>query len=339
MKRILLAALLGLVMLAGCKSKNGAPKAPDVKVSEKLELKIERTDRDLAALDINNLAGAGAALKSRYGSFIDLYSDGILGIGTTSSPEYAQGLYAFLTYPMVQEALSSVNQTFTPEVVESLEEQLSEAFSRYKGTFPSRDVPKVYGFVAGFNQSVMVADSILGIGLDKYLGAGYKNYQSMGVPMYLIRKMDKSMIVPDAMYAWIGSEFPIRRESEPLLSHMVYQGKLLFAVAQMLPNISDSTLFGFTSAQTKWVKKNEKMMWEILVAQKLLFDSELFVRTKMVGEAPFTSIYTKESPGKAASWQGYRIVSAYMRNSGSTLNDLMQENDYQKILDVAKYRP
>lgn len=341
-KLVLLTMVAAAIMGVSCnKSKTGAPQAADVKPAAKaVDVKILRFDKDLAALDVNNLAPSIPTLRKRYGGFIDLYSDGILGIGKTSDPRYIEGLHAFLTYPVVREAFSASSKALTPEVVEILEKELSAAFTLYKGTFPSKAIPQTFfTYVAGFNQSVMITDDALGIGVDKYLGAGYVNYPSLGFPRYLTLKMVKERIPVDMMYAWANSDFPIRKESEPLLSHIVYQGKLEYLVSQMLPEAADTLVFGFTQNQMKWCKKNEKMMWEYLVAQNLLFNSENFVRTKFIEEAPFTNVFSTDSPGKAAVWLGFRIVSNYMRNTKSTLADLMKEDDYQKILAAAKYRP
>lgn len=339
MKKLFFLSILASLFAVGCSNKSGAPKAPDVKAAEAVSVKIIRLDRELGTLNVNDLASVPTRLRAKYGEFFDLYCDGILGIGRTNNPDFQKGLHAFLTYPLVQEGFSESNRVFTPAVITKVEKELSDAFTLYKGTFPDRQIPKVYSYVAGFNQSIMLADGAMGIGLDKYLGAGYKNYSGMGFPRYLIRKMTIDHLPIDAMYGWASGEFPIRSEGEPLLSHMVYQGKLLYLVSQMIPNVSDTLLFGFTDKQMKWVKKNEKMMWEVLIGQKLLFNSAQMVITKMVGEAPFTTIYSTDSPGKSAVWQGFRIVSSYMKNTKSTLSDLMKEDDYQKILDLAKYKP
>ncbi|WP_320054221.1 hypothetical protein [uncultured Acetobacteroides sp.] len=343
MKKLVLLSVMAIAIIGvGChKSKTGAPQAADVKPAEKaVDVKILRFDKDLASLNVNNLAPSIPILKKKYGSFIDLYSDGILGIGKTSDPEYLKGLHAFLTYPVVREAFSASSKAFTPEVISSIEKELSAAFTLYQGTFPNKTIPHIFfTYVAGFNQSVMLTDDALGIGLDKYLGAKYVNYPNMGFPRYLTAKMVKERIPVDVIYAWANSDFPIRKESEPLLSHIVYQGKLMYLVSQMLPNATDTLVFGFTKKQMKWCTKNEKMMWNYLVGQSLLFNSEGFVRTKFIDEAPFTNVFAAESPGRAAVWLGFRIVSDYMRNTKSTLADLMKENDFQKILTAAKYRP
>lgn len=339
MKKLFILSILASLFAVGCSSKSGAPKAPDVKAADAVAVNIIRLDRDLAKSNVNNLTAVGPMIRAKYGEFGELYCEGILGIGRTTSPDFQKGLYAFLTYPVVQEGFSASNRVFTPEVISKVEEELSSAFTLYKGTFPDRQIPKVYSYVAGFNQSMMLADGALGIGLDKYLGADYKNYPSMGFPRYIMRKMTVEQLPVDAMYAWASGEFPIKSASEPLLSHMVYQGKMMYLVSQMMPNVTDTLLFGFTKKQMKWVKNNEKMMWEVLIGQKLLFNTEQMVATKMVGEAPFTTIYSPDSPGKAAVWQGFRIVSSYMKNTGSTLDQLMKEDDFQKILDLAKYKP
>lgn len=342
-KIVLLSAVVALVIMSvSCKkSKTGAPQASDVKAAQTaMSIKLLRFDKDLAALNVNNLGPAVPVLKKKYGTFLDLYSDGILGIGTTADPQYTTGLHAFLTYPVVREAFSASAKAFTPETITKVENDLSAAFSLYKGTFPQKAIPSTFfTYVAGFNQSVMLTDEALGIGLDKYLGVKYVNYPNLGFPRYLIAKMVKERIPVDVMYAWASSDFPIRKESEPLLSHLVYQGKLMYLVSQMVPEAADTLVFGYTKKQMKWCKKNEKMMWEVLVGQNLLFNSDQLVRTKLIDEAPFTNIFSTESPGKAAIWLGFRIVTSYMKNTNATLNQLMKEDDFQKILTAAKYRP
>lgn len=342
MKKIVLLSIVAIALLAvSCKkSKTGAPNAPDVKESNAISISLLRLDRDMAAIDVNNPMVAIPSLQRKYGSNFTLFTDGILGIGKPADPNFRKGLYAFLTYPVVQGAFSEVAKKYDSKAISSLEKDLAEAFSLYKGTFPQKKIPALFfTYVAGFNQSVIITDNALGIGLDKYLGSSYASYVSLGFPRYMLKRMEANRIVLDAVYAWANGDFPIKRESEPLLSHMIYQGKLAYLVSQMVPEVSDTLLFGFSKDQVKWCKKNERMMWEYLIGQKLLFNTEAFVRTKFVEDAPFTNVYSSESPGKAAVWQGFQIVAAYVRNTGASLNDLMAENDYQKILSAAKYRP
>jgi uncharacterized protein YjaZ len=61
---------------------------------------------------------------------------------------------------------------------------------------------------------------------------------------------------------------------------------------------------------------------------------------RFVEPAPFTSAFTTDSPGRAGAWIGWQIVKKYMKkNSGISLQALMSENDYQKILNGSGYSP
>jgi hypothetical protein len=61
---------------------------------------------------------------------------------------------------------------------------------------------------------------------------------------------------------------------------------------------------------------------------------------RFIGPAPFTSVYTNASPGRTGSWLGWQIVKKYMKkNSGVSLQMLMSDNDYQKILNDSGYSP
>jgi hypothetical protein len=60
---------------------------------------------------------------------------------------------------------------------------------------------------------------------------------------------------------------------------------------------------------------------------------------KFIGDAPFTYAFGKESPGRAAVWLGWQIVKAYAENNNLKVKTLMNENDYQKILNKSEYKP
>ena len=85
---------------------------------------------------------------------------------------------------------------------------------------------------------------------------------------------------------------------------------------------------------------NEDQMWDYLLKNDLLFSSDQFTIRKLVGEAPFTSYFTSESPGRAAAWIGFRIIESFMdKNREVPLSEMMLMNDVQAILDGARYDP
>ena len=82
------------------------------------------------------------------------------------------------------------------------------------------------------------------------------------------------------------------------------------------------------------------MMWAFLVEHKLLFNTDKFIIDQFIQDGPFTKDFSKDSPGRAGVWLGYRVVESYMKhNRDIGLNDLMQETDYLKILNLSNYNP
>ena len=107
-----------------------------------------------------------------------------------------------------------------------------------------------------------------------------------------------------------------------------------------MPETSDTILFGYTARQLDFCVHNEKQMWNYLVSHDMLFSTDGFLIRKFTGEAPFTSYFTEESPGRAVVWNGYRIIQSYMKNNPKvSLKDMMVMTDCQDILSGARYRP
>jgi hypothetical protein len=121
---------------------------------------------------------------------------------------------------------------------------------------------------------------------------------------------------------------------------MIYNGQIMFFVKSMLPGHPDSLVMGFTSSQMKFCSMNEDRMWEYLIEEKLLFETDRMIISKFTGYGPFTADFTRESPARAAVWIGWRIVEAYAKNNpDESLADIMHEKNYHRILTLSKYNP
>ena len=108
----------------------------------------------------------------------------------------------------------------------------------------------------------------------------------------------------------------------------------------MLPQQHDTLKTGFSLSQLEWCRRNEIMMWTYLVENKLLFSTDMRTIGRFINAGPFTRDFSRESPSRAAVWLGWQIVRSYMnRNRDVTLEELMLDNDYQGLLNLARYRP
>jgi hypothetical protein len=308
--------------------------------SIKVNIEIRRLEKDLFSLDPGNIVNAVPDLKTRYGDFLQLFSF-VINSGDVNDSSFGDLLTRFCTDKLNNEVYGSVMKLY-PDV-SPFERDLRDAFRHYLHYFPGRNVPAVYTCITGFNNSIITSDSILGIGLDRYLGADCEYYKRLEIYKYLADRMTPENIVPDCMYGWGASEWDFSAlgyTADNVLSEIIHEGKLKYFEKCMLPETSDELIFGFTKDQFRFCRNNESQMWQYLIEKDLLFSTDKFTIRKLTGEAPFTSFFTNESPGRAAVWIGFRIVESYMmKNPDISLNELMTNVDIQSILEKAKYNP
>jgi hypothetical protein len=328
--------IMPLLVLAGCRSNSYKADVSDVK----LEIKIGRLEQDLFTINPNNLADSIYYLNEKYGDFLR-YFGYVINIGEPSDSTFEKGLVDFCTDKLNNEVYGSVISVF-PDVVD-IEKSLTMAFRHYKHYFPEKPVPAVSTCITGFNNSIITGDSVLGIGLDRYLGPESRYYKQLMLYKYQTVRMNPESIVPDCMYGWGASEWDsgtLDYEQENVLTEMVHEGKLWYFTRCMIPDVKEELVYGFTPVQLKFCRNNEGRMWQYLIENNMLFKSDQLTIKKLTGEAAFTTYFSTESPGRAAVWIGFRIVESYMeKNREVTLSDLMNETDLQKILEKARYRP
>jgi hypothetical protein len=191
--------------------------------------------------------------------------------------------------------------------------------------------------MSGFNYAIET--SSFSIGLEMYLGNKSPFYEMLQFPAYKRVNMRKEYIVSDLVHAWMEKTFPNTNKSGTLLNQMMYQGKLLYMVDALMPEEQDTIKIGYSKKQLDWCIENENM-WGYLIKNKFLYSNEITTVTKFTGEAPFTTGFVKDSPGRTGVWIGWRIVRKYMENNPKvTLQQLMAETDAQKILANSKYKP
>jgi hypothetical protein len=322
-----IAAILSIaILLASCRG--GKPDIANIC----LTVEIQRLDRDIFDLSPDSL-------HNKYGIFFDYYTEGILDIGNYRDSTFPEYLELFRTSDVVRTAYHDVNKQY-PDL-NRLTDRLTTAFKHYRYYFPDKPLPRVYTYISGFNQSFILTDSVLAIGLDKYLGAGYPFYRRLRLHRYLVRNMYPEKAVADYITTLTGSEWTLRtRQNNDLISKMLHEGKILYATKKILPDEADTVIFGFTAEQLRWCRNNEQQMWITLIENKLLFSTDPFTIKKLTDTAPYTSEFTSESPGRACNWIGYNIITKYMNaNPRVTLLELMNSDDYHSIFEQAKYKP
>jgi gliding motility-associated lipoprotein GldB len=302
-----------------------------------LDLKVKRFEQEL--FSHKNITDVEVAqLKNEYGIFFTHFVENIITISEVNDPSVYYYLNAFKNDSYVNEVQKKVNETY--QDFSPYQNQLTESFKLYKYYFPTKHVPEIITYTSGFNYAIAADSAYLGIGLDMFLGADYKPYVQLGLPQYKVANMTKDHVVTSAVMAWVATEFELAESNSTLLTEMVHQGRLLYVLDLLTPYEKEHLKIGYTVEQLDWCNSNEKEIWFYLVDNELFYTKEVKEIIKYMGEAPFVQGFPEGSPGKVGHWVGWQIVKNFMKNNPKlTLQDLMNETDAQKILNLSKYKP
>lgn len=328
-------AILFIALLYSCTKNNKF----DINTSDiDVEIEVKRLDIDLFNTDLDSMESHISYLTKTYSDFLELYNIKIVNIGSSESEAYKKHLLGFITDYTINNIHNKTLEKI-PEV-DLLNRKLTKSFKRYKYYFPNKIIPAVYSYTGGFNQSVVIDDSIIGIGTDKYLGADCEYYNRLKIPKYQRKNMHYNKIPSDCVKAWITTEFVFNDSIDNLINNIIYNGKVHYLLDALMPEEPDSLKFGFTNNELLWCKTNEKQMWNYLIENKLLFSTDYMLINKFINPAPFTTGFPRKSPGKAIVWLGREIIYSYMReNPDISIYELMKEDNYQKILTESRYQP
>ncbi len=330
--------ILTVAFIASCK-----PDQKDINSSSvTLEpIVFKRLDKDVFALTPENIKEQTTQMQKTYHSFYMRYVSSIINNGGVTDSLYSQSMLRFINDKDIKAAYADVKKMYSDNDIELMSNQMTEAVKRFKAVFPKRKTPKQFvTFMSGFNYNTVYTDSTLGIGLDMYLGDKSPFYQMMQLPKFRTRTMTKDFVVSDAVRSWLITEFDNAEPVNNLLYHMVFYGKLFYVADALLSEVQDSIKIGYTTKQIKICQENEKNYWGFFVKDNMLFENDLKIVTEFTADGPFTRAISSECPPRIAMWIGWQIVSSYMEhNTDITLEQLMEEKDFQKILSKSKYKP
>ena len=340
------ALFLLILFTLGCGEKKRADvnrPAPMEEPEDTLSLQFIRFEQSIQGLSRPVLPEAVAALRKSHGQFFELWCTRLAGIlptgeGTPSDQEIAFNLNQYLSDKYITEVFKECDHQY--KNLDWLKEELTPVFRRYKKAFPGKPVPKIMTYVSPFSSNVMAMDSVAGIGLHFYLGADYKYYPSLELPMYMIRKLRKEYIVNDLLKGWLDSEYMNDSAQTSCLTQMIYYGKVMYATEILSPKTDDSIITGYTAKQLEWAYDHEDKIWGFFIEQNLLYKTNPKVYIKYIHDGNTTGGFPKEAPAKLGPFIGWQIVRSYMKqHPGTNLRQLFEIRDAQKILAESGYKP
>ncbi len=327
------------VLLVSCKRKDKI----DVSGID-LNIKIERFDHDFDGFRGSNYPTKAAQLYRHYGIFYPDFIERVLNAGSIKDTAYFANLrqvFAAKSYIDLKHEVDSVYPNLDKQ-----EAELTDAFKHIKYFYPQKRLPHIYAYFSGFQAQSSIGNNYFAIGLDLFLGSNSKFYPALieEFPHYISRRFTPDNMVPRVIESMTREDMFEEQadDDRTLLSRMIYNGKIMYFMDQILPDVPDSTKIGYTNQQLKWCADNQANIWGYFLEDNLLYESDYQKIQKYLTEAPFTpglGDHNNSAP-KLAVWTGWQIVKQYMdSNPKVSLQQLMTERDEQKILAQSKYRP
>jgi hypothetical protein len=208
--------------------------------------------------------------------------------------------------------------------------------------FPAFKVPQVVTFISAIgNYGAVTVDTLLGVGLDMYMGNDFPVYANLpDYPVYMVRRFSPEYITTNSMQALAQQKYPMPAAGAKLIAQLVAAGKQQYFLDQVLPETPDTIRIGYTKEQLKWCFDNEQMIWQYFIQNELLYKTDWQEAMHFMGDGPATQGMPAGSPGRIGYFVGRQIVKKYMeRHPEVGLQQLMENKDLMEIFNEAKYRP
>jgi hypothetical protein len=337
MKYLVCVLLIFNLMFFSCNRKPSTKpivKQSEVKQIQKtIDIKIKRYEQALNNIKKDSLKTGLNALKKDYYYFVE---------DNPGDSANVEQIRSYLNDKIIKQLYQEVQKQYSD--LSGMEKEFNASFALLKYYFPKANIPHIYTAITGmyFEMPVIFYDSILVIALDMYLGKDYKLYKQLGpsAPQYIIRRFSKEYILADCFKEISYKYIKYKDIQGTLLDEMILEGKRLLLTEAVLPHLSDTIIYPYPLEKLQWVVDNEANIWGYLIEKNYLYSKDNVHIRKLVREAPFTSMFGKQSPGRVGAWIGWQICRSWIqKNPNKSLNDLMKEIDSQKILTESKYKP
>ncbi|MES2382838.1 MAG: hypothetical protein V4538_17455 [Bacteroidota bacterium] len=304
------------------------------------KIKIIRFDSDLLKVDTAHIdPNHFKNLAQKYGDFYFGFCENTLAImPQTNDPYFANSLVGFIRYPGIQIIKQEVDSVF-PNLTD-VEDGISLAMSRYKAQFKNAKIPRFISYISEFGEAHNAYDSIIGIGLDMYLGSNYQFYPQ-DFPEFMRAKMRREYIVPNTLKAIAIANFDTQLKDKRFLAYMLFEAKVRYFTKQLLPELDDTLVFGYTKKQMDWCQGSEAQIWSYFVDQKLLYNQQPNDYMRYLNDGPFTAAVgiPQESAPALGVFCGYKILENYVSKTNASLQEVMAETNWDEILKKSAYRP
>ena len=218
-----------------------------------------------------------------------------------------------------------------------LKKQFEDAFKNIKKNYPEFKEPKIMATFTGLENDIFVSDSLIIIALEAFVGpkAHYRPQQ----PNYILKRYSPEYIVPTIIRFLSNSYNKVDPADQTFQGDMIFFGKSLEFVKEMMPETPDSLIIGYPEADLLATWDAQNLIWAHIIDKNLLLNPNPHLKEKYFGERPTVAEIGPKCPGRIGQWVGWRIVKRYRTEKPNvTFKELMDNQNPAEILRESKYR-
>lgn len=256
---------------------------------------------------------------------------------------FDRNIFRHINSAQNQEIRKRVDQVFGD--FKPIRSDLTLLSKYYKLLYPNRVFPKIntcYSGFAGFN-AWLYNDSNMLVDLDMYLGSDFEAYPQF-YPQFKYKYYTKDYLVQNIGRELVRREFVLFEKDKPnnMLAMMLIEAAKIYELSRLMPCREEHKLFEYSKEQWEWALREEQNIWQYLIKEELLFESDYKEYRSLIGEAPASirSGVAEGAPPRIAIFAGYRILKKFMKETGgqSSLTVLGKVSP-EEIMKKAKYKP
>ncbi len=318
--------LIGIIILTACHSDE---QQGDMSLDK--DIKIFRYDRLQYEATALNSISALQRMSLDCPRATKILIEEVLGIGRVNDPAINEKLCAYYSDSILLHLMKDAGEKFKD--MSDIEKGLTKGFQRLKKELPSIIIPRVYSQISALNQSVVVGDSLLGISLDKYMGADYPLYQRYYYG-YQRRSMERDRILPDCFTFYLLSQYPFRwmPGHRTLFDIIMYQGKIAWLVRKTLDFKSNSEVLGYTKEEAEWCRKNKGRLWDWMLVNGHLSSTDPMIIRAYTHADPSMVFNGEKIPPTIGIWLGMHLIEKFLdEHPDVTTEELMLMSDYGNL--------
>ncbi len=323
MKIVYQVAILAVLLAVFACSRN--PLTIDTE-SVQLSISYKNLDSLIDHTSVNAIQEQLLNVRVKSPEMIDYQLGYCMRLGQITDSSIAQKIVDFQKDPFIRRLENRIQERF-PDLP-ARHSKIVDGFKHIKAHLPETKMPQSIIYMNSFfASSAFCTENEIGMGLERYLGAKTDVIQELPTEQFyewIKQAMDPDYFERDAVCAWVITHVLPENENLNTVESMINWGKALYLTEAAFPLDEKRIIMRYSPKQFAWAMEHERLVWDFLVDQKLLFKKSEDDRANLMKEAPFTAGLPEKAPDRLGQFIGWRMIQSYMEQYDISIAELMK---------------